>query len=166
LKGKRVLASGVFDVLHPEHVKYLEEAKRTGGAGSKLVVVLARDKTARNMRGRAPIFSERARLRIIRALRPVDEAMLGPSPNDLEEGMKKIILKVNPDIIAFGYDQHRSGIVSKVSKVLKEMGRKDIRLVRIREFAYDDLSRSSVVKSLIARRFSKQGKRTTRHRHP
>jgi FAD synthetase len=166
LKGKKVLASGVFDVLHPEHVKYLEEAKRAGGLGSKLVVVLARDKTAKNMRGSAPIFSERARLRIIGALKPVDEAMLGPSSHDLEEGMKETILKVNPDIIAFGYDQHRSSIVSKVRRVLKEMGRKDIRLVRIREFAYDDLSRSSAVKSLIARRFSKRGKKTTGHRHP
>ncbi|HYA22236.1 MAG TPA: adenylyltransferase/cytidyltransferase family protein [Thermoproteota archaeon] len=166
MKGKKVLASGVFDVLHPEHVKYLEEAKRAGGAGSKLVVVLARDKTARNMRGHAPIFSERARLQIIRALKPVDEAMLGPSSSDLEQGMKEAILKVNPDIIAFGYDQHRSSIVSKTSKVLEEMGRKNVRLIRIREFAFDDLSRSSAVKSLIARRFSRQGKRTTRHRRP
>ena len=161
-----MLASGVFDVLHPEHVKYLEEAKRAGGPKSRLVVVLARDRIAGNMRGSAPIFSERARLRVISALKPVDEAMLGPSSSNLEEGMRETILRVNPDIIAFGYDQQRSSIVSKVRKVLKEMDRKDIRLVRIKEFAYDDLSRSSAVKSLIARRFSRRGKKTTRHRHP
>jgi len=166
LSGKRVLASGVFDVLHPEHVKYLEEAKRAGGPGSKLVVVLARDRIAERMRGSPPIFNERARLRVIGSLKTVDVAMLGPSSSDLEEGMRRTIRKVNPNIIAFGYDQHRSSIVDKVKKVLAELGKKDIKLVRIKEFAYDDLSRSSAVKRLIARRFSKPGKRTKRRRRP
>ena len=43
--GKVVLASGTFDLLHLGHVKYLEEAKKTGGPNAKLVVIVARDKT-------------------------------------------------------------------------------------------------------------------------
>ena len=166
MSGKKVLASGVFDVLHPEHIRYLEEAKRAGGPGSKLVVVLARDRTAERMRGSPPIFNERARLRVIGSLKVVDIAMLGSSQSDLEKGIKATIRKVNPDIIAFGYDQHRSNIVSRVEKALAELGRKEIKLVRIKEFAYDDLSRSSAVKRLIARRFSKPGTRRKRRRRP
>ena len=159
MPGKKVLASGVFDVLHPEHIRYLEEAKKAGGRNSKLVVVLARDKTAMSMKGEAPVFNERARLRVIRSLKVVDEAMLGPSSTSLSEGIRKAILKVDPDVIAFGYDQHRNSVVSRVKEVLRELGRKDIALVRVRRFAHDDLSRSSIVKSLIARRFSRPRRR-------
>lgn len=161
-----MLASGVFDVLHPEHIRYLEEAKKAGGPRSALVVVLARDRMVRRMRGSDPMFNERSRLRVIRALKPVDEAILGPSSSNLEEGMRKTILRVNPDIIAFGYDQHRSSIVSKTKRVLRDLGRGDIKLVSIREFAYDDLSRSSAVKNLILRRFSNREKRRSTRRRP
>ena len=165
MPGKKVLASGVFDVLHPEHIRYLEEAKKAGGPNSRLGVVLARDKTAFRMKGEAPVFNERARLRVVGSLKVVDAAMLGPSSRDLKEGIRKTILKVDPDIIAFGYDQHRNSVVSRVKEVLRELGRKDIALVRVRRFAYDDLSRSSIVKSLIARRFSKPKRRTPPRRH-
>ena len=42
-KKKIVLASGVFDLLHMGHVKFLEEAKKIGGKKSKLIVIVARD---------------------------------------------------------------------------------------------------------------------------
>ena len=38
----RVMATGVFDILHLGHVHYLEEAKKLG---DELVVVVAADKT-------------------------------------------------------------------------------------------------------------------------
>jgi cytidyltransferase-like protein len=44
-KNKRVLASGVFDLLHLGHVKFLEEAKKTGGKSVELIVIIARDRT-------------------------------------------------------------------------------------------------------------------------
>ena len=44
-KKKRVLASGVFDLLHLGHVKFLEEAKKTGGKNAELIVIIARDHT-------------------------------------------------------------------------------------------------------------------------
>ena len=40
---KRVLASGTFDILHPGHGIYLEEAKKIGGNDAELYVVIARD---------------------------------------------------------------------------------------------------------------------------
>jgi len=166
LSNRRVLASGVFDVLHLEHVRYLEEAKKAGGPRAKLIVVLARDEMAARMRGTAPIFSERARLRMVRALKVVDDAMLGPSSDNLDEGIRKTLLKVRPDIIAFGYDQQRSSVVSKVKSAMRKLGLRSIRLVRIRKFVYDDLSRSSLVKTLIAGRFSRRGRKRSARPRP
>jgi len=166
LSNRRVLASGVFDVLHLEHVRYLEEAKKAGGPRAKLIVVLARDEMAARMRGTAPIFSERARLRMVRALKVVDDAMLGPSSDNLDEGIRKTLLKVRPDIIAFGYDQQRSSVVSKVKSAMRKLGLRSIRLVRIRKFVYDDLSRSSLVKTLIAERFSRRGRKRSARPRP
>ncbi len=51
-KRKIVLASGVFDLLHLGHVRFLEAAKSTGGRGAKLVVVVARDDTVEKKKGR------------------------------------------------------------------------------------------------------------------
>ena len=53
-KEKVVLASGVFDLLHLGHVKFLEDAKKTGGENAKLVVIVARDSTVEKTKGRKP----------------------------------------------------------------------------------------------------------------
>jgi len=98
---RTVLASGAFDVLHPGHIRFLEEAKRLGGKNSSLIVVVARDRTVKENKGRVTIFSEKARLAMVRALKPVDKAVLGYTPFSFE----KVIKKYRPDIVVFGYDQ-------------------------------------------------------------
>ena len=57
-RKKVVLASGVFDLLHLGHVRFLEEAKRAGGENAKLIVIIARDSTVEKTKGRKPIMSE------------------------------------------------------------------------------------------------------------
>jgi FAD synthetase len=49
-KQRVVLASGVFDLLHLGHVRFLEDAKKAGGDGAILVVIVARDSTPRSSR--------------------------------------------------------------------------------------------------------------------
>ncbi len=39
-KRRVVLASGVFDLLHLGHVKFLEEAKKAGGENAELIVII------------------------------------------------------------------------------------------------------------------------------
>ena len=41
------MATGVFDLLHPGHIYFLTEARRLG---DELVVVVARDSTARKFK--------------------------------------------------------------------------------------------------------------------
>nr|EGQ39935.1 MAG: cytidylyltransferase [Candidatus Nanosalinarum sp. J07AB56] len=46
----RVMAQGTFDILHPGHVHYLEEAAEHGDT---LVVVVARDSRVQERKGSA-----------------------------------------------------------------------------------------------------------------
>ncbi|MBN1761825.1 MAG: FAD synthase [Methanomicrobia archaeon] len=92
----RVLATGTFELLHPGHVLYLEEAKKLG---DELFVIVARDATVKQ-RKRTPIIPEEQRLRMVSALKVVDRAMLGS-----ERDMYEPLYNIKPDIIALGYDQ-------------------------------------------------------------
>ena len=69
----RVMATGVFDILHLGHIHFLRESKKLG---EELVVVVARDSTA-GKRGKTPVFNESARLQLVKELRLVDHAILG-----------------------------------------------------------------------------------------
>ena len=144
--GKVVLASGVFDLLHYGHLKFLEEAKKSGGKGAKLVVVGARDKTVVRMKGEPPIMPEEERRALVEALKVVDEAVLGFE----EFSMERVLQMVNPDIVALGYDQ--GYLEEDVKKAAEKLGMK-IEVVRIGKFGRR-LS-SSEIKRRIARRFAK-----------
>ena len=78
---KKVMATGTFDLLHPGHGVYLNEAKKLGGKNSKLYVVVARDSTVKK-RKRNPIIPEKQRLELISMLKPIDKAYLGNENGD------------------------------------------------------------------------------------
>ena len=137
-KGKVVLASGTFDLLHLGHVKFLEEAKKAGGPNAKLVVIVARDSTVKKRKGRAPIIPEDQRRALIEALKVVDEALLGYEDFNIE----RTIEKIKPDIIAVGHDQ--TGIEREVRKFIEEKGLK-IEVVKIRKFGREELNSSSKI---------------------
>ena len=92
----RVMASGVFDIVHAGHLRYLQEAKELG---DELVVVVATDNTVRR-RKHEPVMPEKMRLELVQGLKPVDQAFLGREGNFLD-----IVFEIRPDIIALGYDQ-------------------------------------------------------------
>lgn len=94
---KIVLAFGSFDILHAGHENSLRQAKELG---DKLIVILARDKTIRSVKGHAPLNNERKRLKNLSQTGWADEIILGN-----HEDKHKIVLKIQPDIIALGYDQ-------------------------------------------------------------
>lgn len=144
------MTSGVFDILHPGHIKYLESAKRLAGEGGRLVVVIARDDTVLRTKGKRPIFDERERAFIVSSLKPVDEVVLGHSCPDMEEAFLRTISKVNPDVIALGYDQTRWSEL--IRKLVRGAG-KDVRLVRIKRFSAGGVTppSSSRIKRKIAR---------------
>ena len=67
-----VLSSGVFDLLHLGHVKFLEEAKKIGGKNVELVVIIARDNTVEKNKGRTPIMPENQRRALVESLKEKD----------------------------------------------------------------------------------------------
>ena len=82
------------------------------------------------------------------ALRVVDEALLGYEDLD----MATVIDRIQPDIIAVGYDQ--DGIEAMATKAIEERGLK-IEVKRINRFARDDLDSSSKIKrKIVEDRFS------------
>lgn len=88
---------GVFDLIHPGHLRFLREAR---SRGDRLIAVVARDRTARHQKGRIPTFNERERMEIVGALRWVDRVVLGD-----RVGEWTIIRRIKPDILCVGYDQ-------------------------------------------------------------
>ena len=120
-----MMASGVFDILHPGHLRYLQEAK---DQGDELVVVVATDATVRR-RKHEPITPENMRLELISALKMVDMAHLG-SDGD----MFGVVERIRPDIIALGYDQDFNE--REIEKVLMDRGMR-VKVVRMSKHGED-----------------------------
>jgi FAD synthetase len=88
---------GTFDGLHPGHEDYFKQAREQG---DRLVVVVARDTTALDVKGDLPGMNEDDRLKAVQDHGLVDEAVLGHADDKY-----KIIEEYQPDIICLGYDQ-------------------------------------------------------------
>jgi len=142
-----VLATGVFDLLHLGHLRFLEESKRKGGPRSRLVVVVARDRTVFRRKGKGPIVPEDQRRELVGALRVVDRAILGREEIDL----LGILKEVKPDIVSVGYDQDE--IRAAVTGLIRKQGL-PIKVVRIRRFGRTGLNSSSQLKSRVAKALS------------
>jgi FAD synthetase len=147
-KKKVVLASGVFDLLHLGHVKFLEEAKKAGGKDAVLIVIIARDSTVEENKGRKPIMSENQRRTLVESLRVVDEAVLGFEKFDLGD----VIERVKPDVIALGYDQVD---VEKGVKKYVDKHKLNVKVIRIGKFEEDELDSSSKIRKKIVEKFSR-----------
>jgi FAD synthetase len=123
----KVMATGVFDLLHLGHIYFLNEARKLG---DELVVVVATDKTATQLK-HIPVTSQDMRVKMVAELKPVDKVVLG-----YEDDRYRIVKELSPDIIALGYDQKHDEEVIK--KDLKEMGL-DVKVVRLEPFVDHDL---------------------------
>lgn len=144
---KTVLATGVFDLLHIGHLRFLEESKKKGGPGSRLVVVIARDKTVFRRKGKGPVVPEDQRRELVAALKVVDRAILGREEIDL----LGILEEVKPDVVCVGYDQDEIRVA--VTRLIKKEGLA-VRVVRIRRFGPVGFNSSSKLKSRVAKAFS------------
>lgn len=143
---KIVLATGAFDLLHLGHVRFLQESKRRGGPNARLIVVVARDSTVRNRKGRNPILPENQRRELVASLRAVDKAILGHEQLDMLGTLKE----VKPDIICIGYDQKE--IKASLVKILGEEKLR-IPVVEIPKLGPEGLNSSTKVKARVARQW-------------
>lgn len=93
-----VFTNGVFDLLHPGHVRYLQEARRLGDA---LIVAVNSDRSARGLdKGPdRPLNRAMERAEVLAALECVDATVIFDDPTPLE-----IITELQPDVLVKGAD--------------------------------------------------------------
>ncbi|MGB8992550.1 MAG: D-glycero-beta-D-manno-heptose 1-phosphate adenylyltransferase [Desulfobaccales bacterium] len=107
-QGKQVVfTNGCFDLLHPGHVRYLEEARSLGDA---LVLGVNTDASAMLLHkgpGR-PCTPEADRARVLAALACVDRVVLFDQDTPLE-----LITLLQPDILVKGGDYQIAAIVGR-----------------------------------------------------
>ncbi len=113
-KLRIVMTGGVFDILHVGHLVSFEEAR---SLGDLLIVVVARDVTVQRLRHRAPVNREIDRMKLVNALSVVDLAVLGD-----ESDFFNTVEKIDPDIIAIGYDQKHG-----IAQLREELGLRGLR---------------------------------------
>ena len=125
----RVMAVGIFDLLHAGHLHYVEQAK---SLGEELVVVIAHDETVRKQK-HEPVTGQDLRRRMVEGLKPVDKAVIGNPPG---VPIFEILGKIKPNLIALGYDQKHS--IDAIRKGLDKHGFEDVEVTRV-EGLSDDL---------------------------
>ncbi|MDY6776662.1 MAG: adenylyltransferase/cytidyltransferase family protein, partial [Candidatus Nanohaloarchaea archaeon] len=132
----RVMAQGVFDILHPGHLHYLRESAELG---DELHVVIARDSRVAERKDLA--MDEDSRREMVDALEMVDEAVLGS-----EESIFDTVEEVRPDVITLGYDQHHDE--EELEEKLEEHGFGDVEVVRIGRYEGEIESSSEIREKL------------------
>ncbi len=107
-KKKTVVAvSGYFNPLHVGHLDMIKQAKKIG---DYLVAIVNNDRQVM-IKGRVPFMSEQDRVKIIQALRDVDEVFLSV---DQDLTVCESLAKLKPDIFANGGDRKSVNDVPEV----------------------------------------------------
>ena len=107
-QGKRVVfTNGVFDILHPGHVRYLRDAR---ALGDLLIVGLNSDRSVKALAKAPdrPINAESERAEVLAALASVDAVVIFD-----EDTPHEIISALQPDILVKGADWGENAIVGR-----------------------------------------------------
>jgi len=110
-----VLTNGCFDLLHPGHISYLNEAAKLG---DELWIGINSDASVRELKGSArPVLGERERAFALRSLCSVAEVFVFQNPR-LTEG----ILLLSPDVYAKAGDYTLETLNPEERNALEKIG--------------------------------------------
>ena len=96
---KKVAISGYFDPIHVGHLEYIEMSKKLG---DYLIVIVNNNKQCVLKKGK-PFMDEMDRMKIVKAIKWVDEVFLSV---DQDGTVCKSLKKIKPDIFTNGGDRH------------------------------------------------------------
>jgi len=133
----KVMAFGTFDVLHPGHRHFLKDAKNLG---DYLTVVVARDLTVKEVKGKFPLNNEQIRLKTVSDSGLADKVILGGIGSKYD-----VIFREKPDFIALGYDQ--TAFTDELHGELQRHGL-DPKIERIDPFMPQTYKTSKIIRKL------------------
>ncbi len=137
INEKTVLIFGTFDLLHAGHENYIKQARELG---DKVVAIIARDNTVKNIKSNLPENNEKVRLKNLENTGWVDQVVLG----DLKDKTKHI-KQLKPNIIALGYDQF--AFTYNLEKLIIDY-RLNTRIIRLKPYR-PEIYKSSILKKQI-----------------
>lgn len=130
----KVMVFGTFDIFHPGHENFLQQARQYG---DYIVAVIARDDTVIKIKKKAPVNNESERLKVVENSQLVTEAVLGGLGDKYE-----VIRNYRPDIICLGYDQE--AFTDKLADKLKTDGLEQTQIVRLKPY-FPEKYKSSII---------------------
>lgn len=115
-----VFTNGVFDILHPGHVRYLRDAR---ALGDLLIVGVNSDRSVKalNKAPDRPINTEHERAEVLEALASVDAVVVFDEPDP-----HAIITALQPDILVKGADWAEDAVIGR--DVVEARGGKVVRV--------------------------------------
>jgi rfaE bifunctional protein nucleotidyltransferase chain/domain len=117
--GTIVFTNGVFDLLHPGHVRYLQQARALGDA---LIVGINSDRSVRAIKGpERPVTPAAERAEIVAALECVDAAVVFD-----EDTPHALIDTIQPDVLVKGADWAEDAIVGR--EIVEARGGRVVRM--------------------------------------
>ena len=106
LRKTIVFTNGVFDLIHPGHVRYLQDARALGDA---LIVAVNSDRSVRANKGpERPINPEAERAELVGSLACVDAVVIFD-----EDTPHAIVTRIQPDVLVKGMDWGPDNIVGR-----------------------------------------------------
>jgi len=119
MSGPRVLAIGVFDLLHVGHLRFLQFAR---ARGSHLTVLAAPDALALSSKRRLPWIDQQQRMEMLRGLACVDRVALLPATLEDPAGVAGWIVDLDVQLVVVGDEWRGSARWQRLTPVLAELG--------------------------------------------
>ena len=132
---KIVFTNGCFDLLHPGHVTYLEDAKRLG---NRLVVAVNSDASVKRLKGEGrPVQSADSRMAVLAGLEAVDWVVVFE-----DDTPERLLAALKPDVLVKGGDYTAEQVVG--ASIVQNYGG----IVQVLSFV-DNCSTTSIVEKIL-----------------
>jgi D-beta-D-heptose 7-phosphate kinase/D-beta-D-heptose 1-phosphate adenosyltransferase len=137
---KIVFTNGCFDLLHPGHVAYLEDAKKLG---QRLVVAVNADASVKRLKGEGrPVQPAESRMAVLAGLEAVDWVVVFE-----DDTPERLLQLLKPDVLVKGGDYRPDQVVG--APIVQAYGGD----VKVLSFV-DNCSTTSIVQTILSRQSS------------